>query len=104
MNNQDLIIKKFFDFEFNQITNLEQLESFRRKITSFDKYIGHSENYTFFNDYLTEIMSKLEHKSNILENGGLETAPMVKAFSVNEIFIKIKNLLYKKFHHTKSEI
>ncbi len=93
---QDLIIKRFFDFEFNQITNLEQLENYRRKITSFDKYIGHSENYTFFNDYLTEIMGKLEHKSNILENGGLETAPMVKAFSISDIFKKIKQLLNKK--------
>ena len=101
---QNLIIKKFFDFEFKQICNLELLEKFRRKITHFDKYIGHSENYTFFNDYLTEIMNKLEHKSNILENGGLETAPVAKAFSVNWIFIKIKNLLYKKFNHTKSEI
>ena len=101
---QNLIIKKFFDFEFNQITNLEQLERYRRNISSFDKYIGHTANYTFFNDYLTEMMNKLEHKSNILENGGIETAPVVKAFSVNEIFIKIKNLLYKKFNHTKSEI
>ena len=87
---QDLIIKNFFYFEFNNITNLEQLDTFRRKITNFDKYIGHSENYTFFNDYLTEMMNKLEHKSNIFENGGLETAPMVKAFSISDIFKKIR--------------
>ena len=93
---QDLIIKRFFDFEFNQITNLEQLEIFRRKITNFDKYIGHSENYTFFNDYLTEMMNNLEHKSNILENGGYETAPVIKTFSVSEVFRKIKALLQNK--------
>ena len=100
---QNLIIKKFFDYEFKQINNLELLEIFRRKITKFDKYIGHSENYTFFNNYLTEMMNKLEHKSNILENGGTETAPAVKIFSISKIFIKIKNLLYKKFNNTKSE-
>ena len=93
---QNLIIKKFFDYEFIQINNLELLEKFRRKITKFDKYIGHSENYTFFNDYLTEMMNKLEHKSNILENGGTETAPVVKIFSISEIFNKIKQLLNKK--------
>ena len=93
---QDLIIKNFFDFEFNNITNLEQLDTFRRKITNFDKYIGHSENYTFFNDYLTEMMNKLEHTSNVLENGGIETAPVIKTFSVSEVFRKIKALLQNK--------
>ena len=92
---QDLIIKKFFDFDFNQISNLEQLETFRRKITNFDKYIGHSENYTFFNDYLTEMMNKLEHKSNILENDGMETAPVIKGSSILDIFIKFKNIFFK---------
>ena len=91
-----MIIKRFFDHEFKQINNLELLENFRRKLTKFDKYIGHSENYTFFNDYLTEMMNKLEHKSNVLENGGTETAPVVKIFSISEIFNKIKQLLHKK--------
>ena len=91
-----LIIKKFFDFEYSQITNLEQLENFRRKITSFDKYVGHAEEYTFFYDYLTETMNKLEHKSNMLENGGTETAPTVLAFSISDVFRKIKILLQKK--------
>ena len=93
---QNLIIENFFDYEFNQITNLEQLEKYRRNITRFDKYIGHTENYTFFNNYLTEKMNQLEHKSNVLENGGLETAPVVKAFSISDIFKKIKQLLNKK--------
>jgi hypothetical protein len=93
---QDLIITKFFDFEYNKIVNLEQLETFRRKITSFDKYIGHNEDYTFFNNYLTETMNKLEHKSNILENGGSETAPTVLTFSISDVFKKIKLLLNKK--------
>ena len=93
---QNLIIENFFNFEFSQITNLEQLDNFRRKITSFDKYIGHTEDYTFFNDYLTETMNKLEHKSNILENGGSETAPTVLTFSISDVFRKIKLLLNKK--------
>lgn len=93
---QDLIIKKFFDFDFNQISNLEQLETFRRKITNFDKYIGHSENYTFFKDYLTEMMNKLEHKSNILENDGMETAPAINKTSILDILNKLKKLFFKK--------
>ena len=93
---QDLIIQKFFDFEFKEITNLEQLENYRRKITNFDKYIGHADNYTFFSDYLAETMNKLEHKSNMLENGGVETAPVIKTFSISGIFKKIQLLLHKE--------
>ena len=75
---------------------MEELEIYRRKITSFDKYIGHIENYSFFDDYQAEMMNKLEHKSNILENGGIETAPVLKAFSINRLFKRIKQLLNKK--------
>ena len=42
------------------------------------------------------MMNKLEHKSNILENGGIETAPVLKAFSINRLFKRIKQLLNKK--------
>ena len=42
------------------------------------------------------MMNKLEHKSNILENGGIETAPVLKAFSINGLFKRIKQLLNKK--------
>ena len=97
---QNLIIKEFFDFEFKQINNLEELEIYRRRITSFDKYIGHIENYSFFDNYQAEMMNKLEHKSNILENGGIETALLPKVFSVSGLFKRIKQLLNKK---TESE-
>ena len=93
---QNLIIKDFFDFDFKQINNLEELETYRRRLTKFDKYIGHVENDSFFNNYQTEMMNKLEHKSNILENGGIETAPVLKTFSIINIFSKIKQLLHKK--------
>lgn len=93
---QNLIIKDFFDFEFKQINNLEELETYRRRLTKFDKYIGHVENDSFFNNYQTEMMNKLEHKSNILENGGTETAPVLKTFYISGLFKKIKQFLNKK--------
>lgn len=91
---QNLIIKDFFDFDFEQINNLEELEIYRRKLTNFDKYIGHIENYSFFDDYQAEMMNKLEHKSNILENGGTETALITNISTIFSIIKKLKNILH----------
>ena len=74
LRTQNLIISSYFDKAFSNINNLEELEDYRRQLYSFKSYLGFSEGYTFFNDYYIEKMSQLEHKYNILENGGVETA------------------------------
>lgn len=71
---QNLIIKKFFDNRFSQITDLEQLDIFRRNLDKYRNIIGTVPTYDFFDNYYIETMNKLEHKCNILENGGIETA------------------------------
>lgn len=71
---QNLIIKNYFDKAFKSITNLEELDNYRRKLEHYRELIGQTDDYTFFDDYYTEKMSQLEHKSNVLENGGIETA------------------------------
>jgi len=71
---QNLIIKNYFDKAFRHIDNLEELDNYRRKLEHYRELIGITDNYTFFDDYYTEKMSQLEHKSNVLENGGIETA------------------------------
>lgn len=75
---QDTIIKGYFDKSFRAISNLEELDNYRKKLDHYGEFIGRTENYTFFDDYYTEKMSQLEHKSNVLENGGVETALEVK--------------------------
>ena len=94
---QDLIIKKLFDYRFSQIADLEQLDVFRRKLDKFKNIIGTVPNYDFFDNYYLEIMNKLEHKCNILENGGIETALETKPDNMLlNIFYKIKKLFTKK--------
>ena len=102
-NIQNLIIPSFFNSEFNNINNLEELEHFRHKLYKFSDIIGNIENYNFFDCYYAETMNKLEHKCNILENGGTETAlssdsgysffALIRKFF--NIFSKDKNNLYK---------
>ena len=64
MRTQNLIISSYFDASFNNITNLENLEMFRRKLYHFKNYIGTAEGYTFFNDYYIKKMDELEQKYN----------------------------------------
>lgn len=74
LETQNLIITSFFDKGFTQINDLETLENYRRKLYKFSDIIGNSQNYKFFDNYYALTMNKLEHKCNILENGGIETA------------------------------
>lgn len=90
---QNLIIESFFNYKFNKIIDLESLENFRKSLYKFSDIIGTTENYTFFDRYYAETMNKLEHKCNILENGGVETA--LESQKNNFIFkfiLKLKSL------------
>ena len=75
---QNTIIKSYFDKAFISIKNLEELDNYRKKLEHYRELIGITDNYTFFDDYYTEKMSALEHKCNILENDGIETALEIK--------------------------
>lgn len=98
---QNLIIKEFFDSEYNNITDLEQLEHYRRGLTKFEPFIGTTDDYTFFENYYIEMMNKLEHKSNILENGGIETYMENKSHLILNLLNKFKNLLFSKSANEK---
>ena len=91
---QNTIIKEFFEYEFSNISNLEDLEQFRHKLSKYSEIIGTTPSYTFFDNFYIETMNKLEHKCNVLENGGIETAISLK--HTNPI-IQFFKRLFKKF-------
>ena len=91
---QNTIIKNFFEYEFSNISNLEELEHFRHKLSKFSELIGITPGYTFFDDFYIETMNKLEHKCNILENGGIETALSIKR--TNPIIMFFKKISIKE--------
>ena len=98
LKTQNLIISSYFNNEFKNIKTLEDVENYRRKLYSFKEYIGMADGYTFYNDFYKEKMTALEHKYNMLENGG-ETA-LVKTKGEGEGFFaliirKIKQLFGK---------
>ena len=94
MRTQNLIISSYFDKAFDLITNLEEVEKYRRKLYSFKDYLGCMEGYTFFNDYYVNKMIQLEEKYNSIENGEIETA--IKVITKKEnIFISIFKAIKK---------
>ena len=94
MRTQNLIISSYFDNAFNSISNLEEVENYRRKLYNFKDYLGCMEGYTFFNDYYVNKMMDLEKKYNAIENGEVETS--IKIISKKEnIFISIFKAIKK---------
>lgn len=99
MRTQNLIIASYFDKAFDAISNLEEVESYRKKLYSFKDYLGCTEGYTFFNDYYVNQMEKLEAKYNALENGEVELAMKVITRKENKLFAifrMIKRLIFGK--------
>ena len=98
MRTQNLIISSYFDKAFDSISNLEEVENFRRKLYSFKDYLGCMEGYTFFNEYYVKKMEQLENKYNALENGEIETAIRVISKKENKIiafFKALKRIFFK---------
>ncbi len=96
MRTQNLIISSYFDNTFNNISTLEDVENYRRKLYNFKNYLGSMEGYTFFNDYYVNKMMELEKKYNAIENGEVETAIKVITKKENifvSLFKAIKRLL-----------
>ena len=95
MRTQNLILSRYFDTAFDKITNFEELENYRKKLQKYSNLIGTADGYTFFNNYYIEKMSQLEHKYNVLENGGIETAVAeIKTSKFMTIIKALKKILF----------
>lgn len=101
MRTQNLIISSFFDKAFDNISNLEEVEIYRKKLYGFKDIIGFMDGYTFFNDYYINKMNALEEKYNFLENGGIITSMKLVTKKENkfiQLLKSIKKLIFGKFY------
>ena len=102
INCQNLIITEFFNKEFKYVDNLQKVEDFRKRLTKFDKYVGKISGYSFYENYFIEMMNKLEHKSNMIENGGVETSLVTQNNFVIKFFNKLSSFFtFKSFGESK---
>ena len=102
MRTQNLIISSYFDNAFNRIVTLEDVENYRKKLYSFKDYLGHTDGYTFFNDYYVSKMEALEKKYNSLENGNIENSIRLITKKEN-LFIRFINSIKKFLFGTSHE-
>ena len=101
---QNLIIKNFFDYEFNEIDTVEKLELFRKKLYKFTNIMGGMKDYAFFDNYYLEMLNKIDHKFNVIENGGIETAIAIKPVNpLLALLTKIKNIFVSSSTHSSSK-
>ncbi|MCI8641634.1 MAG: hypothetical protein HFJ59_07200 [Clostridia bacterium] len=102
---QNIIISSYFDSTFSYISNLEEVENYRRKLYNFKDYLGTTDEYTYFNDYYVDRMVKLEELYYKLENAHINNSLSVisKKTSILLTFIKIvkKLLRIKKSENTE---
>lgn len=105
MRTQNLIISSYFDNEFNRISNLEQVENYRKKLYQFKIYLGDTNSYTFFNEYYIKKMDNLERLYLSMESGKFKNSAIptiIKKNNFLELLNKIK-LFFNKIIGTNKK-
>ena len=92
---QNTIITEFWNYKFNQIKTLEDIDLFIDKLDQFGEIIGITDYYTFFDNFYIEIKNKLDHKANIIKYGGTETALNNNKFKLFSFLFKLKHQIFK---------
>ncbi len=104
---QDLILTSYFDNAFDEIEDLESVENFRRKLYNYKNIVGQNDDYTYYNNYYIDMMSKLENKYNAIENGTFNkntSLSVIKNNKFTSILKAIRNLFLSPKESSKDEI
>ena len=109
MDSQNLIITSYFDNAFNRITNLEQVENYRRALYNYKDLVGYVDGIDTFNEYYINTMNKLEKKYNELESGintenEIVGLPMERSSKLQIVWRTIKRFLFRSGEEYKTEI
>ena len=111
MESQNLIITSYFDTAFERITNLEEVENYRRSLYNYKDLVGYVDGIDTFNEYYIKTMNKLENKYNELESGTIAKnteqekvgLPIERKNKFQVIWQTIKNFLFKSGEEYKKE-
>ena len=99
LDTQNLILTSYFDAREKEIRTINEIEEFRKKLSSFSNLIGVADNYTFFNDYYLNKMFEVDKKYEEIVNGNHHSLVVIK----KSRFSIILNTLKKIFVPSKSE-
>ena len=96
---QDLILSSYFNKAFNNLYSAQEIEDFRKKLYNYKDIIGSTENYSFFNDYYIDMMTKLDEKYDSLENIELSLVTYKRSI-MQIIFDKLRSIT----KHNKAKV
>ena len=86
LSTQNRIFTSFFDKRMISLgNNVKNIETFRRALYTYRKFIGVSDDYTFFNEYYINKMSQLDNKINNAHNKSLAIIPIKETFAARII-------------------
>ena len=89
---QQLIMTSYFDKASDNLYSEQEIEDFRRRLYNYKDLIGSHDNYSFFNDYYINMMTKLDDKFEALNNIGVELVPYKRSI-IQIILEKVHSLL-----------
>ena len=61
----------YINSKYEEVSNLEEVENYRRALYNYKDLVGYVEGKDEFNEYYIKTMNKLENKYNELENENL---------------------------------
>ncbi|MCL2355248.1 MAG: hypothetical protein FWC68_05235, partial [Oscillospiraceae bacterium] len=67
---QNMIMRKFFTFEFNNIVDMNALKEFKRKLYDFKDVIGSTHDYEYYNVFYRQMMEAAQAKEEYIEEHG----------------------------------
>ncbi|MFR7873649.1 MAG: hypothetical protein ACLU33_00220 [Christensenellales bacterium] len=94
LSTQELIITSYFNTLYSSILTTDDIDSFRKKLYSFQELIGSTHSYYFFNIFYINMMEKLDTKYEaIVNNTYLITK---KENKLTKVINFIRKLILKK--------
>jgi len=96
---QELILTSYFNKALNNVYTVQEIENYRKKLYNYRDILGLTENYSFFNDYYINIMTKLDEKYEALDNIELSLIPYKRS-----LFQVIIEKIYKLVGGAKQKL
>lgn len=95
---QNKIFTSYFDKHLNNLYSIQDIEDFRKKLYSYKDLLGITDNYTYFNEYYINLMSKLDE---IYEQITGDTSLVVYKRSLLQILLSKLSKLFGNAQETE---
>ncbi len=102
LDTQNLILTTYFNNRIKEVRTANEIENYRKQLSSFSSLVGSAENYTFFNDFYISKMAEIDKKYEAL-TGNTEIA-IVKKSAFSTLFSSIRNLFSRSHSQLENNI